>query len=796
MAQEVFEGLRVVEFGDGMSCSLAAMIMGDYGAEVIKVEPKDGALSRSNPAFAMWARGKKSVVLDLDDGGDLGRAVKLARGADLVIADFGDGEAQRLGLDYDSLSRANEQIVCLDISGFGQVSRYEHLGMVDPIVTAKSGRSCNNHELSGSHVGGRAIHIAAPLASCGAAFLAVQGAVAALIARLRTGKGQLVETSLLDGLSAATMRLAFERDGDQIVPVESRGGFANLTIRCIRNCFIAPECKDGRYIQMCARQPKHFHNWLRALDLEHLLEDPRFAKAPLGLASFEDADELERLLRERMLTRTMDEWTEIFTTQYDVGADPFLLPDEFLQHPQMIQNERVIMLNDPEKGPVTQIGPLALFEKTPPQIDRPAPKLGADQEALDALLQPREGRRDLPAPGSEQDVDRCKGPLDGLTILELAYFLAAPLAATTLAELGARVIKIEPLAGDPFRTSGLEFVHIVAGKESIAIDLKNERGQEVFARLIRQCDGLLHNFRPGAPDRLKVDYATTSAINPRIVYLYGASYGSNGPEKHRPAFHSTPNALCGGGILQAGEGNVPIDESYPDPIAGLGAGVALAIGLYARERYDIGQYVETTMLTSSGFVHSEMLTRYDGAPPMPVMDTQQHGLHALYRLYRGSNDQYVFVAPRNDAEWRAMIDTIGKPELADDPRFADDASRKANDEALAETLATVFETREPAEWEHALNAAGVPVAAVFPSFERFLAEEDFLTQGEHSAFGSYWQLKPRIRLSRAATTVRAPSAIGEHSRALLAEAGFSDAGIDALIDEGVVRATESNHEPA
>src|SRR5262249_13436397 len=158
----------------------------------------------------------------------------------------------------------------------------------------------------------------------------------------------------------------------------------------------------------------------------------------------------------------------------------------------------------------------------------------------------------------------------------------------------------------------------------LAIDLKAEAGQEVYRRIVGNCDAVLHNFRPGAPERLKVDYATTAAINPRIVYLYGASYGSKGPQSHRPAFHSTPNALSGGAILQAGKGNVPIDESYPDPIAGLGAGVALAMGLYAQEALGIGQYLETTMLTSSGYAHSEMLTRFKGAPPMPQMDKEQH----------------------------------------------------------------------------------------------------------------------------------------------------------------------------
>ena len=786
----IFDDLRVVELGDGMACSLAAMIFADHGAEVIKVEPAGGAESRNEAAFAMWGRGKKSVMLDLDDVTQREQARALAQSADVVISAFAPGEAEKLGLDYASLAAANPTAISVAISGFGPIAELEHFGISDAVVNAVSGRVCNNHPLAGSHQGPRAIYLAAPSASCGAAFLAVQGATAALIARLKSGRGQKVETSLLDGLSAATMRLAFERDGDRIVPVEARGGGANLVVRCIRNCFIAAECADGRYLQMCARQVQHFHNWLAAMDLGHLLEEERFKDAPIGLKSFEDAADLERRLREGMKQRTMDEWIELFSTRFDVGADPFLTPDEFLRHPQMVLNDRIVTLNDPERGPVTEIGPLALFAKTPAVIDRPAPRLGANQGELADLLAPRRVKPQLPAAssGNEADAGSHPGPLAGLTVLELAYFLAAPLGATMLAELGARVIKIEPMAGDPFRSSGLEFVHIVAGKESIAIDLKRPEGQEIFRRIVARCDGLLHNFRPGAPDRLGVDYASTAAVNPQIVYLYGASYGSRGPQSHRPAFHATPNALSGGGILQAGEGNVPIDDSYPDPIAGLGAGVALVLGLYARERLGLGQYIETTMLTSTGFAHSGILTAYEGMPPRPVVDHGQHGYGAVHRLYRCRNDQYLFVSARTGAQWRALIEVVGRPDLADDPRFASADLRRENGKALAALLEPLFIAELPTTWEERLVAAGVSAAAVFPSFERFLADHDMLEAGEHPAFGSFYKLKPRLRLSGDRARVGEPSAVGEHSRALLAEAGYSAVEATDLIDRGVVRA--------
>jgi crotonobetainyl-CoA:carnitine CoA-transferase CaiB-like acyl-CoA transferase len=269
-----------------------------------------------------------------------------------------------------------------------------------------------------------------------------------------------------------------------------------------------------------------------------------------------------------------------------------------------------------------------------------------------------------------------KPPMSGFTILEFASFLAAPLGATLMAELGARVIKVEPLEGDMFRKTGLEYVHIGNGKESIALDLKDPRALQIVDRLISKSDVLLHNFRPGVPERLGIAYERVSKINPRLIYLYGASYGSRGPEKHRPAFHPMPNALTGGGILQAGKGNPPVNDSYSDPCAGLAVGAALAIGLYAREVTGQGQYMETTMLTSACWVHSEQIVNYRNRPARPELDQQQLGYGALNRLYKCSEGWIMLVA-RNDNQVSALAKMFGQPSWVGIP-----AAKLSADEAV------------------------------------------------------------------------------------------------------------------
>ena len=467
---------------------------------------------------------------------------------------------------------------------------------------------------------GRQIYVAAPINCYGAAMLAVQGITAALLAWMETGRGQRVDTSLLDGAAAATMRLRFERKGDTVVPVERVVGHG-LVHQGITLTFLTVECADGRYIQMCARHDEHFRNWLAALGLGEAMLEERYQAAPLGFRSEADITEVLSRIRARMRDKTQAEWMRVFVEDFDVPADPFLTPDEFLAHPQLVDNGRVVEISDPILGPVRQLGPLVPFTETPSRIGAAAARLGEHQSILDgAGATPAAPAHAAPAGVARRRPVAAKAPLSGVTILEVAYFLAAPWGATLLAELGARVIKVEPLTGDPFRRIGLEVVHQVHGKESIVVDLKTPEGRGILHRPVGGSDALLHSFRPGVAERLGMGYETLRAIKPDLVYLYGASYGSKGPHSHRAAFHSTPNALNGGGIIQAGRGNPPVDDSYGDPCSGLAVGVALALGVYAQRRYGLGQYLETTMLCSGGYVHSNDMVSYAGRPDRLLPD--------------------------------------------------------------------------------------------------------------------------------------------------------------------------------
>ncbi|MGE0383175.1 MAG: CaiB/BaiF CoA transferase family protein [Gammaproteobacteria bacterium] len=776
----IFEGLRVVEFSQGMAGPLAGMLLADNGAQVTKVEPPAGDWARPYPGFLMWNRGKRSVVLDFSTPADLQAARTLAAEADVVIAAFAPGTAARRGLDYAPLRQLNPALVYATIEGIAGATG-AGMRAYEGIVAARSGRMMGNDRLSGSVIDdpARPIWLAAPFNSYGAGMLAMQGIAAALYQRRRTGAGQEVRTSLLDGASAATMRLRFQRQGEAIVPVQVAPG-RSLMLRGIALTFLTAECSDGRYIQMCARQDHHFRNWMTALGLAHLLGEPRFAGAPMQFQCEADVDELEVLLRERMRTKTQAEWMRIFIEEHDVGGDPFLTAQEFLDHEQMLANGRIVTIDDPDRGPVTQLGPLVLFSETPSVIRGSAPALGADTVPAVPARAPAVAVAPSAAPRPP--------PFSGITVLEVATFLAGPLGATLLAELGARVIKLEPPGGDPFRRTGLEFVHIVHGKESIAVDLKQAQGRAILQRLIASSDALLHNFRPDVPARLGMDYQSASRVNPRLVYLYAGSYGSKGPQRGRPAFHSTPNALCGGGIKQAGQGNVPVDDSYPDPCSGIAVGTALALGLYAREITGRGQYLETTMLCSSGYVHSNDLVRYRGAPPWQLSDRGQHGPSALCRLYRCATG-WIFLCVVQRKEWQALAAGLGRPQWLADPRLSGWPLGTDAQAALESDLERIFAQRGAGEWVRALAGAGVAVAsAADGTFEEFLAAEKMLAAEMHPSFGEYFRLPPRVRFSACENAHGAPSACGEHTDAILEELGYTHAQRAALHAQGVVRA--------
>jgi crotonobetainyl-CoA:carnitine CoA-transferase CaiB-like acyl-CoA transferase len=800
----VLDRLRVLDFTSGMAGPLATMVLADNGAEVIKIEPPEGDRARSEPAFQMWNRGKKSVVLDLRKSHDQEIARQLASQSDVLIESFRPLVADRFGIGYEVARSANPRLVYCSISGFGPLAQDSDNKGYEAVVSATSGLWRDLDEIQGAGAGRgrkRPVYKVVPVNSFAASQLALQGILSALIARDDTGQGQHVQTSLLQGAAVTVMRRDFRRNSNGGVRNAVTPNFdGDTTHRGIRLTFLTAECKDGKWIQMCARQDRHFRSWIDLLGLSSIFDDPRYAAAPLGIASVSDIEELEVELRSRMRSRTQREWMGLFQ-EHDIGADPYLNPSEFLDHPQMLENGRVAEIIDPSGRVQKQIGPLVVFGESSSVTAAAAPTLGEHTaEVLGGIeigrplkTEPyaqsgvaREGR----ASAEVRSVGKNPPPLDGITVIELAYFLAAPLAGAMLAELGARVIKVEPLSGDPFRRVGAQAARLLHGKESIALDLKSDKGRTILRKLMRGADVLYTNFRPAAHEKLGCDYASARAVNPNIVYLYAASYGSIGPWSGRPAFHSTPNALCGAGLLQAGAGNPPVDDSWPDPVSGLGAATAILLALAGRKRTGTGQYLETTMLCTSAYAFSRDLIAYERSGEWMIPDAEQQGRTALDRLYE-CKEGWLMLDIHREAEWEAFTTVIGHPEWAIDPQFVSPAARAKHDQQLSDLIAPALLAEPASEWSKKCGELNVPAAqADAGTFESYLGNQNMLAEASHPAFGDYWRTRASIQFSEMSTYLGPACSTGEHTEPILAELGYSPSAISDLLNENVVGSNE------
>jgi crotonobetainyl-CoA:carnitine CoA-transferase CaiB-like acyl-CoA transferase len=787
----VADGLRVLELGPGLSGALAGLILADNGAEVVKVEPPGGDPLRAHPAWRMWSRGKQTFVADLARDASREHVAGLAAEADVVLLSFRLGVDARFGLDPETIAARNPRAVVCRITGFGPRGPYAHYPAWDGLVAAKAGRML---EFCGLVGGARPAYAAVPVAGWCASQLALHGILAALIDRERSGRGRRVETSLVQALSVYD--LVNWLPGASMMLRTADVPYLPYTNACT---------KDGVWLQFAQLSPAQFRAFVHDLGLDEIWQDPRFRGAP-ALRDPAQMRELRAILLARVRERTFAEWMRIFDADPDIAVERFRTPAEAMEHPQLLHNGDVVEHPDPEVGRLRELGPLVRFAASPSRPGASNPRAPQARPVAWPARPPAAAARAHAAPVPLR-------PLGDLLVLELATWVATPLAATLLAELGARVIKIEPPGGEPFRQvkHGVPWLKTMQGKQSLALDLKRPEAREIVHALVRRADVLLHNYRPGVPERLGIDYATLRRINPRLVYLYGASYGSTGPCAGKPAYHPTAGALCGEALAQLGAEGLPApdaplssedlarqahrlelaNETNPDPNAAVATASALLLALYHRARTGEGQAVETSMLCSNAWVLSADYVDYPGRPPREQADRELLGLAALYRLYPTA-EGWIFLAAPTQAAFERLCADLDRPALARDPRFADADARRRHDAELAECLAAAFAQRGASAWEAALGARGVGcVRADQGPFARFAFEEPcmresgFVTEVEDPELGRYRRFGPTVTLAGDDAVLRGPCRAGEHTRTVLAELGLAPERIEALLRAGV-----------
>ena len=389
------------------------------------------------------------------------------------------------------------------------------------------------------------------------------------------------------------------------------------------------------------------------------------------------------------------------------------------------------------------------------------------------------------------------GPLHGITVLELASFIAGPYAGRLLADLGARVIKVEaPGGGDPFRgwdTGGDSpaFWAYNHGKQSITLNLRTPAALDVMRQLIAGADVLLENMRPGAMDRLGLGYQAVRAINPRLVYTSVTGFGSSGPYRDRPAYDGIGQALSGLLSLLSERATIqPIGPNFSDSLAGLFAAYGILGALVARGQTGIGQHVETSLVAASlAFLVAPATEMLAGAPapgPMTRPTASQ-----TYAWLAGDGLPLTVHLSSPPKFWEGLARGVGRAELLEDPRFKTRQARRAHYGELRDELAPVFRTQPRHAWLERLSAYDVPCAPVYNLSEVFddpqVQHLGLRTPVERADRPSIETVRSPIEYSATpAPSPSPPPALGEHTESILQALGYTSEAIAALRQAGVL----------
>ncbi|MGI9421851.1 MAG: CaiB/BaiF CoA transferase family protein [Hyphomicrobiaceae bacterium] len=383
-------------------------------------------------------------------------------------------------------------------------------------------------------------------------------------------------------------------------------------------------------------------------------------------------------------------------------------------------------------------------------------------------------------------------PLEGMSVLDLSQGIAGPHCGGLLAEYGARVVKIEPPGGDWMRPLGpgygdrsAAFIYYNRGKESLALDLKAEGACEVVLNFAAKCDVLIENNRPGVSERLGFGYDVVRARNPKIVYVSVSGLGQTGPDATKPLSDTVAQAHSGMMMINRGRADVPakIDTTIVDAITGLYAFQCATMALWGNSETRVARHLDISLAQAAAAIQGPKILEYGIIDGMPVKLNPPAG------SYRTA-DGWLALTLVREADWQAICRVIDRPDLASDPKFDSFTARASNIVELTAILDDIIVGATTADWVERLSAEGV-LASQINDYGQWLAHRQ--TRGTDAApvipVASPGE-GPVARTPGLSSQARLSPVLGEHSRALLEEAGLSHENIEQLIAGGAAVAPE------
>jgi crotonobetainyl-CoA:carnitine CoA-transferase CaiB-like acyl-CoA transferase len=748
----------VSDLGLGLAGGVPGMLLSQLGADVTRITARSGAepADAGVPWGQVWHRGKRLIATD-----DADEIVAVLRAADVVLAYGAEDLVEARGLGYRDVAAACPAVVYARCrpsrTGTGTVEDYGLL------VEARSG-FCG--QLEGHRPGPIFADVRAP--GLGTAALLTTSVLGLLLRRAESGAGGWAETSLHDGMLATLgcMIGRSERAEPAIEGYWEKGStFPNFLYRCA----------DSELLQVWFGGKGMYAALIEALGDEPSDE---------GYYADQMAGRLGGRAR-RWVTffagKPRDEWVKLLRDA-GVACEPVLGPGEILADPHLAETGLAVTHPD---GDVTVGAPITI---------RPL------AEVPPARKQAPPGVRRGAGPGGRPPGTPGTGLLAGLRVADFSAFVAGPLAAEVLADLGADVIKVEPPQGEAMRAAAYAVAACQRGKRSLALNIAAPEARPAVERLIQGADVVLHNFRVGVAERLGIGPADVARLNPGAVYCHASAFGSRGRRARFPGNDALMQAVTGFERAIGGDGNDPVAATWIpiDMTGGWVAAAGLLAGLYARATSGgQGHVVETSLLGAGILLHSGVFWRGGELVRGPSVDPEQTGYGPGYRIYQCADGNWLALVVPSPEAWAELRSLV--PELPERYAPLRGGSRDGVAREAETILAAAFQAAPAASWTRRLRERGLLAEPVRDltrdEFRRGILDDPVSRQlGRVAGYGTadwgwFEQIGPLIRCGpEAGTVVRAMlPGVGEHTTGVLSELGLSAAEIGKLLDSDVAR---------
>ena len=817
--------LRVVELGD-VPAAYTGRLLGDLGADVVKVEPPEGAPERRLPPFAGDVAGpersltfihantnKRSLVLDLSVSGDRDTFTKLLLSADVFIEATPLGRLEEWGFTDAWLEENHPALVTVSMTPFGRTGPYRHYKSSDAITNGAGGFLYSQGDDERGPCTAPS-HSAYQVAGCVAATLAVAG----VRHRRRSGVGQRLDVSLQEALtftnSSSIARYTLENRMGRRPGAKTYGGSVTNIYRC----------KDGRYVHFTANLPHMWReltqNWMTGT----ILSEPQWEDV-----NYRDnrSDEASAVVAEFISGFTADEFVAEAQGRH-LSAAPLNTVGQFVEGEQLAARHWLQEIEHPVIGRYRAPGFPMRLSGTPMRVRRPAPLLDQHrQEVLAELEQGKEPASVRPEP-SDQAQDRetvrperseaqpsevegrkstatrpaepADAMLSGLRMADLTQQFAGPLGTEFLGYYGVEVLKIE--SNTVAARGRLTAVHadMNRAKLGVTLNLRHDQGKELFRRLVERSQLVVENFSVGVMERLGFDYESLRQINPGIIQVSMPGWGREGPLRSWVAWGW--QLLAYTGLMRLwGYPESPMRArckiAWPDRVGAITMALGVAAAVEHQERTGEGQFIEASMLEAQGAMMGPAILDYtvNGNEWETLGYRETLGdIYAPYGCYPcAGNDDWIIIACETDEEWRAMAGVIGAGSWAEDTRFAAKEGRRQYRDELDEKLTGWTRTQTARQAFRRLQqagvAAGIPMSGEDLYYDPHLRERGHIVEIDEPPWGrvAHHGIPGIPSRSKASAAIPAPW-IGAHNAYVLGEVlGLSEEEIAALEEAEAVK---------